>query len=400
MYCLNKKSVALCAPAVAAATLILPAAAGAAQEVAPVATSTPSAPQGTLPGVVPERFTLAPPAPSPVPTSEPSTPLAPAPRLTPSPRASATPSATERRAPEQVEQSEPRPQPTAESRAPNVPVPVPVDTPMPQAASTPPAVVTPTPEASPSGDVPGWLWALAGGGIVALGLGAHRLFRRRRAGEDDATDVEHVEPEPVRMPRPAPEQAVPAATSTTPVSAVASRTRAIPVQAPQPSAEPFEITLRPQRLAIAGDEVVLELELLLGNRQREAAENVRMQLTMLSANPDQDRHAAAFHAATMLGDGTVPPFDLAPGAGGRIPVRLSLPRQALHVVQLAGRPMFVPMVLVDLRWRSGISIRRFGADFLAGTPGQGDKLGPIWLDRPFTGALTAAPYHPRSAVAA
>ncbi|MCD2322448.1 hypothetical protein LQ953_00265 [Sphingomonas sp. IC-56] len=183
-------------------------------------------------------------------------------------------------------------------------------------------------------------------------------------------------------------------------AAVPSRTRAAPVQAPQPSGEPFEISLRPQRLSVGADEVVIELELLLGNRQREAAENVRVHLTMLSANPDQDRHAAAFHAATLLGDGAVPPFDLPSGAGGRIPVRLALPREALHIVQLAGRPMFVPMVLVDLRWRAGISIRRFGADFLAGTPGQGDKLGPIWLDRPVAGPLAASRYLSRSAVAA
>lgn len=160
------------------------------------------------------------------------------------------------------------------------------------------------------------------------------------------------------------------------------------------------MTLLAQRLAVGAEEVLIELELLLGNRQREAAENVRVHLTMLSANPDQDRHAAAFHAATLLGDGAVPAFDLPSGAGGRIPVRLSLPSEALNIVQLAGRPMFVPMVLVDLRWRAGISIRRFGADFLVGTPGQGNKLGPIWMDRPVTGALAAARYLPRPAVAA
>ncbi|UYY59591.1 hypothetical protein [Sphingomonas sp. S2-65] len=145
---------------------------------------------------------------------------------------------------------------------------------------------------------------------------------------------------------------------------------------------------------------MLELELLIGNRQVEAAENVRVQLALISASPDQDRHAASFHAATMLGDSAVPAFDLAAGAGGRLPVRLALPRDALHIVQAAGRPMFVPMVLIDLRWRAGISIRRFGADFMVGTAGQGPKLGPIWLERPTSAPLAATRYLPRQVAAA
>ena len=102
----------------------------------------------------------------------------------------------------------------------------------------------------------------------------------------------------------------------------------------------------------------------------------------------------------MLGDSAVPAFDLGSGAGGRLPVRLALRRDALHVVQAAGRPMAVPMMLIDLRWRAGISIRRFGADFMIGTAGQGQKLGPIWLDRPSVGALSATRYLPRAVAVA
>jgi len=84
-----------------------------------------------------------------------------------------------------------------------------------------------------------------------------------------------------------------------------------------------------------------------------------------------------------------------------MPVRLAIPRSGVNVVQVSGRPMFVPIVLIDLRWRGGLSIRRFGADFMLGTAGQGDKLGPIWLDRPApSGALAAHRYHAKAAVAA
>jgi hypothetical protein len=95
------------------------------------------------------------------------------------------------------------------------------------------------------------------------------------------------------------------------------------------------------------------------------------------------------------------PFDLAPGAGGRMPMRLALPRELIHVVEVAGRPMFVPLVMIELKWRAGISIRRFGADFMVGTAGQGGKVGLIWLDRNQQAReLAATRYLPRQAVAA
>jgi hypothetical protein len=167
-----------------------------------------------------------------------------------------------------------------------------------------------------------------------------------------------------------------------------------------PLAEPFELVLRPARIDVLAEEVALEFELLIGNRQATAAENVRLYLSLLSASPDQDRHIAGFHAATLV-DPAAPPFDLAAGSGGRMPARVTLPREHVHVVQVGGRPMFVPLVLVDLRWRSGITVKRFGADFMVGTAGQGSKLGPIWLDRsPGSAALSSIRYLPRQAAAA
>ncbi|WBY09366.1 hypothetical protein PIB19_08670 [Sphingomonas sp. 7/4-4] len=119
-------------------------------------------------------------------------------------------------------------------------------------------------------------------------------------------------------------------------------------------------------------DIVLECELLIGNTQASAAENVRVNMAMMTASPDQDRNIAGFHANPMV-DPAGTPFDLAPGAGGRMPMRLALPRELIHVVEVAGRPMFVPLVMIELKWRAGISIRRFGADFMVGTPGQGAR---------------------------
>ena len=145
---------------------------------------------------------------------------------------------------------------------------------------------------------------------------------------------------------------------------------------------------------------MLDFELLIGNIQGSAAENIRVLMAMMSANPEQDRNIAGYHANPLV-DSAGAPFDLAAGAGGRMPVRLALPRELIHVVEIHGRPMFVPMVMIEVKWRAGISIRRFGADFMVGTPGQAGKLGPIWLDRNQQASqLTATRYFPRQAAAA
>lgn len=234
---------------------------------------------------------------------------------------------------------------------------------------------------------------LGGVGLAALAFGAYRLLRV--APEHEREQAAGPAPEiaaPVLSPRPAPE---PVRSSPPPV-------RSAPVPAaPSPAvpSEPFELVLQPQRIVIEAREVLLELELLVGNRQASAAEAIRVQIVPLSANPDQDRQLAGFHASP-LADQAGPPFDLPAGKGGRLPLRVALPRERLHVVEVGGRPMFVPMVLIDLRWRTGISIRRWGADFMLGTPGQGGKLGPIWLDRAPAGPLAATRYAPRARAAA
>lgn len=162
----------------------------------------------------------------------------------------------------------------------------------------------------------------------------------------------------------------------------------------------FELAINPTRVSYGEREIVLEFELLIGNVSGSAAENIRVTLAAMSAQPQQDAVITGFHAGPQ-GEPAGQPFDLLAGGGGRMPARLTLPREGIHVVQVGGRPMFVPMVLIDLRWRGGLSIRRFGADFMLGTAAQGGKLGPLWLDRPApAGPLAASRYFVREVVAA
>jgi hypothetical protein len=210
--------------------------------------------------------------------------------------------------------------------------------------------------------MPPWLWALIGaGGTAGAGGAGWLLLRRRRPEEEEPVAYESEAPAapapPVRGPSPA--RLAPAAPVTD---------------------DPFSIAIRPIKIQVGEREVVIDVELLISNSSDRAADAVRLAVVPISASPRQDAEIAAFHAASQLAPSTAP-FDLPAGEGGRMPITLSLPRQAVHVVDLGGRPMFVPMVAVDIRWRAGLSIRRFAASFMLGMAGQGGKLGPVWLDR-------------------
>ena len=376
----------------AAATLIAPMAFARQDQPTAVPTSTPTPSPSrtpsvfTLPGVVPERYSL--PGGTPVPVSPPPVTVSPAPIATPTPSTAAR----SRR----IEAPRVERRPVASERAGEAPspVPTPIATPAPAsaapvAAPTPVVVSAPAPApAQPA--MPGWLWMLIGAAATAVLGGVAWLFLRRRADP-----IEEEEFEALPVPAPIPPRASPPPPPPPPAP------RPIPAPpAPHAQSHPFEIGVRPLRIELGARDVTLDFELLIGNLQSEPAEAVRLSLAMMSASPDQDGILAGFHRGPpgeVAGDA----FDLAPGSGARMPARLLLPRDRIHVVEVRGRPMFVAMVLVDLRWRSGLSIRRYGADFMIGAAGQGDRIGPIWLDRGQpAGPLGATRYVPREAVAA
>ncbi len=368
---------------------------------APIITPPPSVrPQQQLPGVIPERFSIGP-APTPTPT--------PTPAPAPTPTAHATPAA-QRAAP--VPRATPAPRetvPAATAPAPAMaPLPSVAPSPLAGASPTPQPVATAAPVPAPAPAVSPWIWALAGAvGTALLGLGGWLLLRRRReVGEEGILETETA---PVSTPAP-PVQAPPV--QAPPVQAPPGLDRGAPPAAPVPAApvqrppspapgsDPFELGLDPRRIVFAENEVQLEFELLIANGSGASAENIRIAFAAMSAQARQDEVIAGFHGGPP-GEPGAAPFDLAAGGGGRMPVRLAIPRSGVNVVEVGGRPMFVPMVLIDIRWRGGLSIRRFGADFILGTMGQGDKLGPIWLDRPApVGPLAANRYFARHLVAA
>ncbi len=231
-----------------------------------------------------------------------------------------------------------------------------------------------------------WWVALGAAGALAL-TGALFWLRRRRAGGGKAVPEMPpgtAAPPPPPMPRPAPARAP---------APVAPRHDPLP--------DPISIEIHPMHLDLVEEGALLEFEMVLLNASGALAEGMRVSMALISANPAQDAMIARFHdgpQAALAG----PPVDVPPGAGGRIPGRLTLPRELFQVVTLGDRTMFMPMLLIDLRWRSGLSVRKQGSDFMVGTAGQGEKLGPIWLDRGHRRqpGLAATRYAPRTGPAA
>lgn len=333
----------------------------------------------TIPGVIPERFSIAPPSATPTPTP------APSPTPTPGPAAAATsaprtttPAQTRATPAPEIAQPQPAPMASPTAAAPIAPQPAPVQPPA--AASPMPVQITPP---APTPASPPWLWALLGaGGTAAIGLAGWLFLRRRPPAEEKFVaapePIAAAPPPPVRGPSPAPLAPPPA-----------------PV-----ASDPFEIAFQPMRIEVHEREVVIEFEMTIANKTMTSADAVRLALVALSASPQQDAQLAAFQGGSQLMP-SAEPFDLAAGGGARMPIQLVMPREAVHVVDVGGRPMFVPIVAIDVRWRGGLSIKRFAASFMIGGAGQGGKLAPIWLDRGQPrGPFAASRYVPAAAVAA
>ena len=187
-------------------------------------------------------------------------------------------------------------------------------------------------------------------------------------------------------PAPPPQPPVPVVRADVPSepARIASPRRAAPSAAPdQPG---LKLEFQPLRAGTEGKRAVVELILTVRNIGSENAAHVRIRPGIISASPDQGPQMEAFHAATALGGSAFEPFPLARGAEQQVPIRLTMPEEAIHVVTVSDRPMFMPIVMIDVAWRGGLSLKRMGADFMVGieataaAPGDG-RLGPFWLDR-------------------
>lgn len=157
--------------------------------------------------------------------------------------------------------------------------------------------------------------------------------------------------------------------------------------------------IRPVRAAIRDGLVTLDLELFIQNRGRDSADNIRAVLALIGANAEQDAQIASFHNAARIAAGSEP-FNIAPGELHTLNAQVSLPGDQIQVVTVQGKPMFVPIIPISLKWYAGLSIRTLRDAFMVGTApaAGGDKIGPLWVERAGEGfgRLAAKRYVPKA----
>jgi hypothetical protein len=195
-------------------------------------------------------------------------------------------------------------------------------------------------------------WLL--GGLVLLGALAFFALRRRRPS------VVHDE----RVYEPAPAPAV------VPVAAAPVVT---PVQTVAPSARPeLDLTMRPVRAGVSGDDARVEFELTVGNSGAVAAENVRISTWMLAAGSSEAESAL------------IVPRDRADTPAVTIPAGESRTMEAsvaLPTREVDGDAV-LPVVVADARYRlPDGSEGRTSASFEVGVP-DGAGLAHFGIENP------------------
>lgn len=320
------------------------------QSAAPPVTQAPAPTPTPFPQVTP--FFPGTPAATPTPT--------PTPSPTPQPTVTPTPVAT----------------PTAEAARP-VSTPIPVKTTartaqgstasptaVPDVKPTPEPTPTPTPTLTPTPlppietvvlppqrreGTPLWPWLL-GSAALLLAVGWVALRRRGESGSEAVFQAGEPAPMPDFVPMPLP------------------RARLM-------------IALRPTRAGINLISATVACEVTLTNIGDAPADNVCAEIRLLSAYEGQEADLAAFHAEA--GRPAVPSFSLQPGQERQFRAVAALPHDAIRSVMAAGRPMFVPLVALSVRFRDGAAARQVAQAFAVGVERvDSAKLAPFWLDAP------------------
>lgn len=330
-------------------TVLLPVAAPA-QDTTPPAVQLPAPAPTPVPTAVPTTsfprdrpFFPGTPTASPTPVPSPTATLTPTPTQTSRPAARAT--ATRTRVPEPVPIPRPSPRASTDVERPSPATPTPSAEPSatPSPASTPPPIET---VVLPPGHetAPVWPWFV--GGAVVLGLLAIGWAALRRRGEPRTQPVE-----PVFHPMPLP-------------------------------AARIALAVRPTRAGLNLLSATVDTEVTLSNAGDAPAHDVRAELRLFSLTNGQDAELAAFYDEPIVRPST-PAFTLHPGEERRFRVVAALPHGDIRPITAGGRPMFVPLVALSVRYRDGQVERQAAQAFAVGVERvDSAKLAPLWLDAP------------------
>lgn len=245
----------------------------------------------------------------------------------------------------------------APSPAPS-PVPSPAPTPAPTATPPPRRIVRPPIETvilPQERSVAPWGWIVGGAALLLVMAGGVGLRRQRSAG-----DAATLDPEVIPVPIAAPSPASPA---------VGGQAR-------------LAIALHPTRAGLNLISATAEGEVTVVNIGDAIAAEIRASARLTSAREGQDAELAAFYADAG-GRTATPVFALMPGEERRFRAVMALPHDAIHSIEAGGRPMFVPLVALSVRYRDGEAPHRIGQAYMLGVDqGESAKLAPFWLDGP------------------
>ncbi len=201
-----------------------------------------------------------------------------------------------------------------------------------------------------------------------------RVEEKARAAAEPKVEATP-EPAPAPTPAPAPAPVAPLPPVPSPVI--------VPPAAPAPPSLPpryLDFQLAPLRVALQDDRVLLDFDLGVGNGTDIPADDVRIATLLLTANAGQDEQIAAF--LDREPGGGLESFALAPGDQRMVEATMTLPRHMLTVVTARERPFFVPIMVIDARyrWADGRESRTSAA-FMVGQGLPNGRLSPVFLDR-------------------
>ncbi len=301
----------------------------------------------------------------------------------------------EARVPASVPATAPPAGSASEPQAPVAPSPAPVAPAAEPAASSQTSIAAPETGRS----MPFWLWLA----VIPLVCGVVWLLQRRPRTaklEDHRADVrETVDPAPdasivqppaetggdvadtPSSPRPV-TPAVPAAVAIPPAAAEPAAPRFLEPRAPARARARLSIELRPLRAGLNLLSATAECQIVVTNTGVEPASGIRIHANLLTAHAGQDADLAAINAAPVTRPATAP-FALAAGESRVVRTVSAIPRDAIHGMTAANRPMFVPIVAVNILYDSGDGPAQTARAWAIGVERvDSAKLAPFWLDAP------------------
>jgi hypothetical protein len=206
-----------------------------------------------------------------------------------------------------------------------------------------------------------------GAGLLALvAVGGFLLGRRRSVREPKM--IEEIAPEPAAPP---PE---PASGHVT----VPTRRRVVEETEPK-----LEIMLIPKRAGTNLMSAAVDYRVIIRNTGTVAARDIRFAIYMLSASARQAQDLQMIFATT-IEQPVVAPFELAPDQEMDLSGMAMLPREQVNIMNIDGKPWFVPVLAMKAEYRWGDNVGAPGvataAHMIGIDRGEGAKMAPFRLD--------------------